>query len=271
MLHRRSIHFLGWRPDKPDHRDRRRAAGDSSILAGLPPAATLPGAEQFLPPIRDQGEQGSCVGHAIAQAIQYKRSAMGQEPLVMSPRFAYYNARLIEGNTGTDAGAEIRDGIKAVHKVGLCDEGSCPYDDTVVSQRPSPLAYRRAQRDILRGYQRLNSADIAEIKSSIVNGDPVVFGFSTFENLDGEEVANTGLLTMPEGEMTGGHAVWAVGFDDAWDTGESDPGALWIANSWGNQWGAAGPNGERGYLWMPYQYATNLDLADDFWHVDMVT
>jgi C1A family cysteine protease len=261
---RQSARWFGWRPDKPDHRDLRLPKASAGEM---PASAMLLG--DFLPPIRDQGDQGSCVGHCVRSALQYKRAVLGQDELELSPRFAYYNARLIEGTTGFDAGAEIRNGIKGVHKLGIASEDTTPYSDKIVRRRPSGIAYREAQQDVLASYARVDNTEPA-LKQAILAGDPIVFGFSVFENFDDNETANTGKLGMPSGEMTGGHAVWIVGYDDDQVIRDQTGGFL-IGNSWGNDWGVAGPNGERGYFWAPYAYLTDPQLADDFWSVQLVT
>ena len=58
-------------------------------------------------------------------------------------------------------------------------------------------------------------------------------------------------------DEAGGHAVVAVGYDDA-KVINGVAGAIKIRNSWGTGWGAAG------YGWLPYRYFTNR-LATDIW------
>jgi len=54
--------------------------------------------------------------------------------------------------------------------------------------------------------------------------------------------------------VLGGHAVLAVGYSDA-------PQRFLVRNSWGPAWGI------HGYFTLPYAYATNPNLADDFWTI----
>ena len=54
--------------------------------------------------------------------------------------------------------------------------------------------------------------------------------------------------------VVGGHAVCAVGYDDA---------KQWfiVRNSWGASWG------DHGYFYMPYDYLTNASLSSSFWTI----
>ncbi len=44
--------------------------------------------------------------------------------IMPSRLFIYYNERVIEHTVQQDAGAQIRDGIKSVNKLGACFEGT---------------------------------------------------------------------------------------------------------------------------------------------------
>jgi C1A family cysteine protease len=83
-----------------------------------------------------------------------------------------------------------------------------------------------------------------------------VFGFSVYESFESATVAKSGVLNMPKpGErQVGGHAVCAVGYDDA-------AKRVLVRNSWGPAWG------KKGYFTMPYDYVANRNLSDDFWTV----
>jgi C1A family cysteine protease len=113
VTHRTQVRF-GWRPDLPDHRDQVYSAPP-------PPAQGLPGSVDLrphCPPVYDQGQLGRCTANAIAGLIEFDRKKQNLSDFVPSRLFIYYNERVMEGTVGEDAGAEIRDGIKSVAKIG---------------------------------------------------------------------------------------------------------------------------------------------------------
>jgi len=97
---------------------------------------------------------------------------------------------------------------------------------------------------------------LVEIKQTLAQGLPIMFGFQVFESI---ERASDGKIPFPsESErVVGGHAVLAVGYDDALEIGKC-VGAFLIRNSWGEGWG------EKGYGWLPYEYL-RAGLAQDWW------
>ena len=107
----------GWKPHLPDHRDQLYAAP----LAKLTAAAPLPAKADLrkqCPPVYNQGNIGSCTANAIAAALQFDRKKQKLSDFVPSRLFIYYNERAMEHTIGSDAGAQIRDGIKKRRQTG---------------------------------------------------------------------------------------------------------------------------------------------------------
>ncbi|HEX4737215.1 MAG TPA: C1 family peptidase [Allosphingosinicella sp.] len=250
------ISRYGWVPDFPDARDHLYSAPIAAI-GPLPAKVDLrPGC----PPVYNQGQLGSCTANAIGAAVQFDRKKQGLSPDFMPSRlFIYYNERDIEGTVGNDNGAQIRDGVKSVATTGVCPEDDCPYDIAKFTDKPSPQAYADAARTRVSSYCRV-ARSLMQMKGCLAAGYPFVFGFSVYDSFEGEEVAQTGVLQMPDlskETLLGGHAVLAVGYDDAEQR-------FLVRNSWGDGWG------QQGYFTMPYSYLLEANLSDDMWTLRLI-
>ncbi len=201
----------GWIPDVPDHRDLLYAALVS--VAKLPDKIDL---RSHCPPVYDQGSLGSCTANAISGAIQFERRKQELKPdFVPSRLFIYYNERAMENSVSSDAGAQIRDGIKSIATQGDCPETEWPYDIAKFTSKPSAQCYRDAVKYLAVQYQRVPQI-LNQMKGCLAAGFPFVFGFSVYSGFETEAVAETGELNMPGSKerLLGGHAVVAVGYDD---------------------------------------------------------
>ncbi len=244
-------HRYGWIPDVPDHRDLLYAAMVS--VAKLPEKVDL---RPLCPPVYDQGSLGSCTANAISAAIQFERLKQKLIPdFVPSRLFIYYNERVMENSIASDAGAQIRDGIKSVATQGDCPEPDWPYDIEKFSLKPAKQCYKDALKYTAVQYQRLPQI-LNQMKGCIASGYPFVFGFSVYSGFENENVAESGELNMPTSKesLLGGHAVVAVGYDDKTQRFN-------VRNSWGKSWGI------KGYFTMPYAYLADSNLADDLWTI----
>lgn len=224
-----------------------------------PPAATLPTAAStrsiYQPPIRDQGDVGSCTSNAGCSAAGFLFHKLTGKPDPLFSRLDLYAiTRELEGTPlSEDSGASVRDVFKAMSKWGVCLERTWPYQSPLVSQRPSRRAALEAMHHRATVYLRCDA--LIDIKRSLADGFPVIGGFTCFTSLDSEEVSRTGVVPMPSAEDAeiGGHCVYFDGYDDA-------RGVLTFQNSWGATWG------DHGCGALPYAYVTE-GLADDFWTV----
>lgn len=256
-LRSRKIQHYGWMPDLPDFRDHMYAAPQPT-LAALPPKVDL---RPQCPPVYDQGQLGSCTGNAIAAAVQFDRMKQNLTPAFNPSRlFIYYNERVIEHTVAQDSGAQIRDGIKSISKLGVCPEDpDWPYDISKFAHKPPAKAFKDALAHKAVSYTRLLSTNLQQLQGCLASGFPFVFGFTVYESFESQAVAKSGVVPMPQpGEKTlGGHAVLGVGYDDS-------QSRFIVRNSWGADWGMAG------YFTIPYTYLTNTNLADDFWTVRII-
>jgi C1A family cysteine protease len=258
---------LGWVPDLPDHRDLVYSA-PLQRLRQLPASVDL--CPQFLFEPYDQGAIGSCTANAIAAAIQFDRAKNKQKPdFTPSRLFIYYNERAMEHSIPLDAGAQIRDGIKSVAKQGACKETTWPYEampadpatelfppNSPPVTKPPAAAYQEAGSYKAISYFRVQQS-LAQMKGCLADGFPFVLGFSVYQNIYDASGNPVTVLPMPSGSQIGGHAVLAVGYDDA-------RYVFIIRNSWGTS------VQDHGYFYMPYSYASDSNLADDLWTIRLI-
>jgi C1A family cysteine protease len=249
------VAHYGWVRDIPDQRDLLYAP-PPEVSRALPARVDL---RPQCPPPYDQGQLGSCTANAIAGALQFLEGKEGAAaPTMPSRLFIYYNERALEGTTASDSGAQIRDGIKTVARQGFCPESEWPYDVGAFATRPAERCYGDALKERVSQYLRLTPATFA-LTTCLASGYPFVFGFSVYKSFESAKVAETGVAELPgPGErLVGGHAVVAVGYEQAAQR-------FLCRNSWGGRWGMAG------YFTMPFQYLTDPMLAADFWTIRRV-
>ena len=245
----------GWMRDIPDFRDLQ-FNDHFSTMEALPSIVDL---RPQMPPVYDQGQLGSCTANAIGAAIQYELTKQNLPSFTPSRLFIYYNERSMEGTINSDSGAMIRDGIKSINLKGACPEDLWPYDISKFTKKPVVKTYTIARKHKGVKYYSVPQTE-NDIKTALAQGFPVVFGFGVYTYFESADMAKTGVLNMPgQGEqMLGGHAVLIVGYKD-------DTRQFIVRNSWSANWGQAG------YFYMPYDYVTNNQLADDFWVIQQMS
>jgi C1A family cysteine protease len=262
---------LGWVPDLPDQRDFTYTA-PQAVFKTLPASTDL---RKLCPPVYNQECLGSCTANAIAGAIQFEQIRQSKKTAFMPSRlFIYYNERVIEKTVNSDSGAQIRDGIKTVVKQGVCPEKEWPYTigtckvigndpsgepiyDTGAKfkQKPTKACYTDAVKYQVLQYQSINNV-LAQMKGCLAEGFPFVFGFTVYESF--YNIGKNGMMPLPahNEQIAGGHAVMAVGYNDAKQV-------FIIRNSWGNSWGV------KGYFYMPYSFITSSN-CNDLWTIRIV-
>jgi C1A family cysteine protease len=248
-------HSYGWMPDLPDHRDFL-FGGPVETMAALPPKVDLrPNCPKE---VYDQGQLGSCTANAIAGALEFDQIKEGTKSWTASRLFIYYNERVMENTVNSDSGARIRDGIQSVGKIGAPPETDWTYNIAAFETKPPQRAFADAPLGKALVYQRVPQI-LNQMKACLAVGYPFVFGFTVYQSFETPQVEQTGVVPMPSSQeqALGGHAVLAVGYDDATQR-------FIVRNSWGPNWGL------QGYFTIPYAYLTDNNLSDDFWTIRLV-
>lgn len=125
-----AIGHYGWRRGLPSRRFPQLKLASYPVLS---PSKDL-SVTGFLPPIWDQGQTSSCTGHGVTRAIAFARAKQGLPYVDLSRLFPYWNARVAEGDPGSDEGAAIGDVIAASQKYGDCPYNDYPTDTALVTR-----------------------------------------------------------------------------------------------------------------------------------------
>jgi len=187
-------------------------------------------------PIRDQGEEGTCVGFATASGMKEYQELLDYQKLVLlSPRFVYSEAKKIDGVPGLE-GTTIRAAMRVIKNIGVCQEKFWPYKPHQ-KDKPKKGATVNAKKFCILTYARILNLD--ELRMSLATKGPAVLGIQVFKEM---LKTKTGIVLLPKkGERSlGGHAICACGYDD-------EKELVKFKNSWG-KWG------DRGYGYLTFTY-----------------
>lgn len=246
----------GWKRQKADSRDRLFVSPHG--LIGLPPKtnnrALLAGVQHL-----DQEARSCCTSAAICRAVQFDQRVQEDPTFQPSMEFLYYATRALENAVNEDDGAEPRDAIQAYNQFGVCHEPTWPFSQAI-NTKPSDAAYVEGLLCRSLSYQAIPDNNLLAMRQALADGTPFVFGIEVYPSFESDMVAKTGIVPMPDpGEQSeGGHYVFAVDYDDTRQV-------LICQNSWGEDWG------QDGDFELPYAYASNPDLAGDFWVIKSIS
>ena len=181
-------------------------------------------------PVRNQGTEGSCTGHAmvaVAELLYWRK--LGSPP-DLSERWAYEKAKLHDEWEGTDyEGSSIRGAVKAWANEGICPEESWPYKAKNPG-KPKPDAGAKAGEYPIARYERCLGID--HIKHAIHYRGCVIAGANVHKGWF-STIGKETIPFKPDYSQEGGHAITLVGYDD-------EKEVFWVKNSWGEEWGKEG-------------------------------
>ncbi|XDD52446.1 C1 family peptidase [Leptospira sp. WS92.C1] len=247
-----STRSLGMKQESPEFLSSLKETNPYGIShRGLASSLDL---SSSMPPVGNQGEQGSCVAWSTAYATKSFQEYMERKnsknwslqtrdgdpdySKVFSPAFIYNQI-----NGGRDNGSLISDAMRVIVEQGAAPWDKMPYDPGDYRKRPSQEAIAIAGKFKAKEFLRVKTTDLSEVKAQLSEGKPVVAGVLVYENLfnlKGNQIYKDGV-----GKTYGGHAIAIVGYDDS-------KNAVKFINSWGKDWG------DNGYGYIDYRWFTKI-------------
>lgn len=207
---------------------------------------------EYLPPIGNQGRQGSCTSWAVTyymktmqEKIQYNHTYTTNK--IMSPAYTYNQLTL-----GDCQGTSIELTLEILKEKGACSINSFPYNENSCNIQPNDIHNLEASTNKISDYKILSGENMVnEMKALILEKTPIILAVA----LDNEfgKLDDLGLIAYRPHhviqELTKSHAMLAVGYSDEYH-------AFKVVNSWGTS------NTRDGFIWIDYdafEYALDLD------------
>lgn len=215
---------LGCIRDRFDDRDY--------LMRAYLPALKLPKGIDYsskVSPVRDQGNEGTCVAFATASGMkEYQEMLDYNKLIVLSPRFIYNECKKIDGMP-YEEGTTIRTAMKVIKSKGVCRENLWPYSPYQKTKAKRGAA-KDAKKFRVMTYARI--LDLNELRLSLYSKGPSVIGVEVYK---GFMTTKTGIVPLPKTNESplGGHAICAVGYDD-------NKKLIKFKNSWSGYWGRSG-------------------------------
>jgi hypothetical protein len=209
----------------------------------LPPT-TLP-TSYFLkmPPVQNQGGEGSCVPFATgyaARSVEYyyqtKATSYSYSTNLFSPEFLYNATKIGDCGSGTS----ILRTLEYLKNIGICTWQSMPYSSTDgCSLMPNSTQLAAAANYRINSYSAVYKSDVIAIKNLLAMNHPLVIMVA----LDGSfPMAGPGFIWKSYSGLGGfNHALTICGYDDSKQ-------AFKVMSSWGTNWG------DSGYSWIDYDF-----------------
>lgn len=213
-------------------------------------AAAVPASADWtlnMPPVGDQGSQGSCVawsmGYALRTYLYQVKTSWGVKTAdhQFSPAYIYNQI-----NGGADQGLSPYDAAQLLESQGCATLAVMPYNDSDYKTQPNAAQRANAANYQIADWEYLDNNTTA-IKSALASG-PVWSGLTVYWTSGWQSSGEISLSQVSSGmSAAGGHGICLVGYDDNRATADGS-GAFKFINSWGKGWG------QSGYGWISYQY-----------------
>lgn len=188
--------------------------------------------QNFITPVRDQSSCGSCVAFGSIAAVEVLCRITSHNPTLnvdLSEAQLFYCHARSEGRrcSGANGGWWPDRALVFLQNLGVADEACYPY--TPGDQNCSNLCPDwQAQVTRITGWHRITKH--LDMKQWIATRGPLITCFTVYDDFYSYK---SGEYHHVSGDISGGHCVCVVGYDDG--------AQCWICkNSWGSGWGDHG-------------------------------
>ena len=201
---------------------------------------------KYLPPIGNQGQQGSCTAWATsysAMGVAYNKTfgKLAPSELVALPKIQFSPAHtfnLIHKGV-CNSGTSIIDTLETIKASGLATLNQFPYLPEDCNALPSANLQSRVKNHRVLTFTRFGKSDkdtLEQMRAAIYQGKAPIVGIYT-GNDKGSSPAlfnnyRSGVINTTY-EPINAHAMALVGYDD-------NKRVFTVANSWGKTWGSNG-------------------------------
>ncbi len=206
-----------------------------------PPVDTVTGVRLTMPPVMNQGSEGSCVAFAVGYAArsfeQYNRTGATSYNIatnVFSPEHLFNNIKFGESCA---TGTAMQTALEFLMLNGILPWSEMPYTSGTCSPTESELQKVMALQYKIEGYYKIYTTDKAAIRSMIDQNHPVIISIIGDQSFLDAKAGFVWKVYSGSGFIN--HSVVICGYDD-------DKNAWLIQNSWGIGWADAG------YSWIDY-------------------
>jgi IPT/TIG domain/Papain family cysteine protease len=205
----------------------------ATALDAVPASVSL---RASMPPVGDQGQISSCVAWSIGYSLMgYYANLTSAAGAPYAPLYLYM--RTVDPGGAPDDGLYPPDALARATAAGVDTQADYTQGTTGWRTPPSAAQVANATNYKVAGWTTLwsgyghgqGTAAQASIKQALAAGSPVAIDFPVFP--DFFNIHSSALYTTTSGANQGGHMVAAYGYDND---------GIWIRNSWGTGWGAAG-------------------------------
>lgn len=210
----------------------------------------------FLPPVGNQGKQGSCVAWATGyylkgyqENVEDTNNSIQNPNNLLSPAFIYNQIKVAD----CASGSQIPTALELISNAGIVTLSEMPYNENECAQQPTESQINLAEENKIISFSYLDGATLFnQAKAFLNNNQPIVIAISIDRNHFGKIDDNGDAVYREFENADGAHAMLVVGYDDM-------KNAFKVVNSWGESWG------NNGFVWIDYKaFQEVLNTDSDF-------